>query len=222
VLAAMLRTFVERPDLNRFVIGGKLRQRAKIEFSFAIKRAMRDDAPLTTTKVAFEPDDDLSRVGERMATPIRDGKSGKKTTSDVEMDWFTLLPSFVLRVIMVLQRWLDALNLLPAAMIRADPLYTSVFFTNLGSVGLDSAYHHLFEYGTCPFFVAVGKVKKAVLVGEDGAPVVRDVVSLKYSFDERIVDGLYCAKSLDVFQRYVEDPSRLLRRQTSPALPTRG
>jgi|SRR5580704_13598198 2-oxoacid dehydrogenases acyltransferase (catalytic domain) len=211
VLAAMLRTFVERPDLNRFVVGGKLRQRAKIEFSFAIKRAMRDDAGLTTAKVAFEPEDDLDRVGERMAAPIREGRGGKKTTSDVEMDWFTRLPAFMLRLIMLLQRWLDALNLLPSAMIRSDPLYTSMFFTNLGSVGLDSAYHHLFEYGTCPFFVAVGKVKKAVLVGEDGAPVVRDVVSLKYSFDERIVDGLYCARSLDVFQRYLEDPSRLER-----------
>jgi hypothetical protein len=211
VLAAMVRTFVERPDLNRFVVGGKLRQRARIEFSFAIKRAMRDDAPLTTTKVAFEPDDGLDRIGERMAAPIREGRSGKKTTSDVEMDWFSLLPAFVLRLLLLLQRWLDALNLLPAAMIRADPLYTSMFFTNLGSVGLDSAYHHLFDYGTCPFFVAVGKVKKAVLVGEDGAPVVRDVVSLKYSFDERIVDGLYCARSLDVFQRYLEDPVRLER-----------
>jgi 2-oxoacid dehydrogenases acyltransferase (catalytic domain) len=211
VLAAMVRTFVERPDLNRFVASGKRRQRAKIELSFAIKRAMRDDAGLTTTKVAFEPDDDLDRVGDRMALPIREGRAGKKTTSDVEMDWFTRLPAFMLRLIMLLQRWLDALNLLPSAMIRSDPLYTSMFFTNLGSVGLDSAYHHLFEYGTCPFFVAVGKVKKAVLVGEDGAPVVRDVVSLKYSFDERIVDGLYCARSLDVFQRYLEDPSRLER-----------
>jgi hypothetical protein len=213
VLAAMVRTFVERPDLNRFVVGGKLRQRAKIEFSFAIKRAMRDDAGLTTVKVTFDPDDDLDRVGERLSAPIRDGKSGKKTTSDVEMDWFTRLPGFVLRLLLALQRWLDALNLLPAAMIRADPLYTSVFLTNLGSVGLDSAYHHLFEYGTCPFFVAVGKVKKAVLVGEDGAPVVRDVVSLKYSFDERIVDGLYCARSLEIFQRYFEDPGRLSARR---------
>jgi hypothetical protein len=211
VLAAMARTFVERPDLNRFVIGGKLRMRAQIEFSFAIKRAMCDDAGLTTTKVAFEPDDDIDRVGERMAAPIRAGREGKKTASDHEMDWFTRLPGFVLRAVMVLQRVLDALNLLPGAMIRADPLYASMFFTNLGSVGLDSAYHHLFEYGTCPFFVAVGKVKKAVLVGEGGTPVVRDVVSIKYSFDERIVDGLYCARSLDIFQRYLENPSQLER-----------
>jgi hypothetical protein len=199
ILTAMVRTFVERPELNRFVVGGRLRQRERVEFSFAIKRAMRDDAGLTTTKVAFDPMDDLDRIGEKMAAPIRDGKSGKKNTSDVEMDWFTRLPGFVLRFVMFAQRCLDAVNLLPAGMIRTDPLYTSMFFANLGSVGLDSAYHHLFEYGTCPLFATVGKVKKAVIVGEDGTPVVRDVVSLKYSFDERIVDGLYCARSLDIF-----------------------
>ena len=43
-------------------------------------------------------------------------------------------------------------------------------------------------------------------------PAVRDVVSLKYSFDERIVDGLYCAKSLDVFRLFLEDPGRLAPR----------
>lgn len=216
VLAAMLRTFVERPDLNRFVVGGRLRRRAKIEFSFAVKRSMRDDAGLTTAKVSFEPDDDLDRVGERMYAQVREGKAGKKTTSDVEMDLITVLPTFLVRWLLALQRWLDERNLMPPSMIRADPLYASAVFANLGSVGLDSAYHHLFEYGTCPIFATVGKLKKGVVVGDDGAPVVRDVVSIKFSFDERITDGYYCARSLDLFQRYLEDP-RLL--DTARALP---
>jgi hypothetical protein len=209
ILAAMLRTLVERPELNRFVAGGRVRQRSKVELSFAIKRAMRDDAPLTTTKVAFDGVEPLGLVGERMYVPVRDGKAGKKTTSDVEMEWFGLLPVVALRLVMWAQRWLDAMGLLPAGMARSDPLYASVFFANLGSVGLDSAYHHLFEYGTCPLFAVVGKVKKAVVVGDDGTPVVRDVVSIKYSFDERIADGLYCARSLETFRKYVETPSLL-------------
>ena len=47
--------------------------------------------------------------------------------------------------------------------------------------------------------------------GEGDQPVVRDVVSIKYSFDERITDGLYCAKSLDIFKGWMADPDALER-----------
>jgi hypothetical protein len=210
ILAAMLRTFVERPDLNRFVVGRRLHQRNEIAFSFAIKRAMRDDAEMTTTKLVFSPDDALESVVDKLRAAVSKGKDGAESSSDVEMRVLTRLPRFVLRALVSLQRGLDYFGLLPYALYEKDPLYTSMFFTNLGSVGLDAAYHHLYEYGTCPFFAAIGRVKKAVVPGAGDVPVVRDVVVMKYVFDERIADGLYCAKSLELFQRYVEDPTLLV------------
>jgi hypothetical protein len=171
VLAAMLRTFVERPDLNRF--------------------------------------------GD-----IRSAKRGAESKSDVEMRVLTRLPRFLLRFLMACQRWLDYFGLLPYALIEKDPLYSSLFLTNLGSVGLDSAYHHLYEYGTCPFFAALGRVKKAVVPGPDDLPVVRDVVSLKFVFDERITDGLYCARSLELFRTYVMYPDRLEAPAGAPRVST--
>jgi hypothetical protein len=122
----------------------------------------------------------------------------------------TLFPRFIVRFVVAMQRVLDYWNLLPKSLIDTDPLYASVFLANLGSVGLDSAYHHLFEYGTTPIFAVVGRVKKAVVPGDGDVPVVREVVSLKYSFDERIADGLYCAKSLDILKRYLEEPETML------------
>lgn len=223
VLAALLRTFAERPDLNRFVVGRRLYQRNAIEFSFAIKRAMRDDAGLTTTKVTFDPSDDLDAVGAKMSRDIRAAKGGADSRSDVEMAVLTQLPRFLLRFLVACQRWLDYFGLLPWALVGPDPLYASLFIANLGSVGLDSAYHHLYEYGTCPFFAVLGRVKKAVLPGSDGIPIVRDVVSIKFTFDERITDGLYCARSLALFKSYVTDPARLeSTRAESSAAPRRG
>jgi hypothetical protein len=220
VLAAMLRTFVERPDLNRFVVGRRLYRRRAIEFGFAIKRAMRDDAGLTTAKVTFDASDDLDAVGAKMRGDIRSAKRGAESKSDVEMRVLTRLPRFLLRFLMACQRWLDYFGLLPYALIEKDPLYSSLFLTNLGSVGLDSAYHHLYEYGTCPFFAALGRVKKAVVPGPDDLPVVRDVVSLKFVFDERITDGLYCARSLELFRTYVMYPDRLEAPAGAPRVST--
>jgi hypothetical protein len=103
--------------------------------------------------------------------------------------------------------WLESFNLLPYAMTRTDPLFTSLFIAPLGSIGMDSGFHHLFEYGNCPIFVVIGKSQKELVVNDAGQPEVRPLTTLRYTLDERIEDGLYCAQSLDIFKRILENPA---------------
>ena len=93
----------------------------------------------------------------------------------------------------------DRWNLLPSSVIAHDPCYSSIFIANLGSVGLDAAYHHLYEWGNCPFFATLGRTRQ---VGN------RMVATVKYTFDERIDDGLSCAKSLELVKAMVESPEQ--------------
>jgi hypothetical protein len=86
-------------------------------------------------------------------------------------------------------------------MIDSDPLYTSVFVANLGSVGLEAGYHHLWQHGNCPIFCVIGRVKP----GPDGGRVA----TLKFTYDERVEDGLYCARSLDRLRELIEHPEKL-------------
>jgi hypothetical protein len=209
VLVAMARTVALRPMLNRFVVGRRLYERRAIELSFAVKKEISDRGGLTTVKVALDPHATLDASLERIGASVGQGRGKTRLQSEKEMDVVTLLPRFLVRFILKMQRVLDYFNLLPGAIIASDPLYASVFLANLGSVGLDSAYHHLFEYGTTPIFATVGRVKKAVVPGEGDQPVVREVVSLKYSLDERIADGLYCARSLELLKGYLEKPETL-------------
>ncbi len=86
-----------------------------------------------------------------------------------------------------------------------------MFLANLGSLGIDAAYHHLYEYGTVPLFGTIGRVKKAPVVDANGEVVVRDVLETRWTFDERIADGFYCARSLEMFRSMVEHPEQLER-----------
>ena len=97
----------------------------------------------------------------------------------------------------------------PSFLRGIDPLRCSAYVANLGSVGLDAAYHHLFEWGTCSLFVTIGKVKPTVVVGEDGQPTVRRTMELKIALDERIADGYYDARALELFDTYLNDPTQL-------------
>ena len=209
VLAALVRTLAERPRLNRFVSGGRIWQRKGLSIAFAVKKQLADHAQMTTVKVEFGADDDLHNVAQRVREAIGQGRGAARTTSEKEMVVVTAMPGFVLRAVMALQRWADRWNLLPAAMLKGDPLYSSVFVANLGSVGLEAPFHHLFEYGNTPIFVTIGRIKKAPVVRADDTLGVATVVHCKYSFDERIADGFYCARSLELLRGYIADAAAL-------------
>jgi hypothetical protein len=209
ILCAAVRAIGMRPHMNRFVVGGQIYQRNNLEMSFAVKKKLDDASKMTAVKVTFDKDDTLRDVARRVREGIGEGRGTKNTESETEMDWVLKLPATALRLVMWGQRVLDAWNLLPHAMIKNDPLYCTVFFANLGSVGIDSGYHHLYEYGTAPLFGVIGRIKKAQVVTEDGEVLIRDVVDNKFTFDERITDGLYCAKSLDMFKAFIENPVAL-------------
>lgn len=210
VIAGLVRVWSERPQLNRFTSGGKLYQRNEIAFSISVKKSLDENAPLTSIKAVFDPNDTIEDTCERVDALIAEGKDREhETDSEKEMRLVTKLPVWLMRWLVRLQRFVDWFGLLPRFMTRNDPLYASAYVVNLGSVGLEAAYHHLYEYGNIPFFVVLGRVKKAPVVTDGGELVVHDVVHVRYSFDERITDGFYTSTALERFRKYVENPALL-------------
>lgn len=196
---AVVRTLAERPRPNRFTSGGHVYQRKTIELAFSAKKAMSDDAPMVAIKRRFDPANGFDGHLERLRGGVREGRASAKHQTDRELDVLLRLPPSALRFFVRLAMWLDARNLLPRALIESAPLYASVFVANLGSVGLDAAYRHLYEWGNCPIFAALVRVRE---VERDGQR--RKVCTVRYTFDERIEDGLYCARSLERLREIVE------------------
>jgi hypothetical protein len=208
LLYAFARTLHDRPGLNRFVAGGRLYQRRGVQLSFAAKRAFADDAPIVTVKSEFPAGESFAAFVERVAGGVSGARTGTKTRVDAELALALLLPGFLLRLVFALLRWLDRVNLMPRGMTDPDPMYTSAFVANLGSVGLSDTFHHLYEYGTASLFAAIGRAGPAIVAGADGQPVTKDLVQIRWTFDERIQDGFYCARSLERAREIVEDPSQ--------------
>jgi hypothetical protein len=116
------------------------------------------------------------------------------------------LPTLLVGWLVWLLMKLDHFGFLPGSFIRKDPLFASIFIVNLGSIDLDAGYHHLYEYGNIPMLIMAGRSKEEVVVGTDGNPEVRPMMTLHYSFDERIEDGLYGARALEILKRIIQDP----------------
>ena len=198
------------PHLNRFVSAGRLYQRRGSHVSFAAKKEFSLAAPLVTVKKSFERNEPFAQSVKSMTGMIGEGRSGKKRQVDTELRLALLLPGLILRFLLWILRGLDRINLMPGSMIRSDPMYASLFVANLGSVGLDNTFHHLYEYGTISVFAALGTQKKGMVIGRDGTAEVRDVMQVRWTLDERVIDGFYAGEALRYVQRAMEDPERYL------------
>ncbi len=198
------------PHLNRFVSAGRLYQRRGSHVSFAAKKEFSSAAPLVTVKKTFARNEPFAESVRDMTGQIGEGRTGKPRQVDKELRLALLLPGLLLRLVLWILRGLDRFNLLPRTMIESDPMYASLFVANLGSVGLDNTYHHLYEYGTISLFAVLGTQKKVMVVGRDGKPEMREVMQARWTLDERVIDGFYAGEALRYVQRVMEDPERYL------------
>ncbi len=192
-----------RPGLNRFVKGGKLWQRDGVWITFSAKRKLVDGSPMITIKRRFRPESEtLDEMVDDIYDKLEFGRAGKKTTSDKEMGFMLRLPGPAIKVLVALARVADYYGLLPRKMIDADPLFSSVFLANLGSINYPAGYHHLWEYGTTSMFGTMGRVE----TNADGS---RKFVA-NWTYDERIEDGLYSYYSLRMMRKRMEKPELLI------------
>ena len=209
VLHGLATVLHERERLNRFTVGRRTFQRTGVFLSFAAKKQMSDDAPLATVKRRFERDETFPALVDQLTGEIGGARSAKPSAMDKELQILLVLPGFLLAFLIGVLRRLYGWGLAPRGLVDTDPLYTSAFVANLGSLKIDAAYHHLYEHGNCPLFVTIGQVAQTPAV-EAGQLVSRPQLTLRYTFDERVEDGLYCAKSLQVLAQRIEDPASWL------------
>lgn len=206
VLHGLSSVLHERERLNRFTVGRRTFQRKSVFLSFAAKKQMSDDAPLATVKRRFDREETFPELVGKLTTEIGSAKSVTPSAMDKELKILLALPGFLLAFLIGLLKRLYSIGLAPRSLVDTDPLYTSAFLTNLGSIKIDACYHHLYEHGNCPLFVAIGQTRLVPTV-IDGAIVARPEVTLRYTFDERVEDGLYCAQSLKLLAQRIEDPA---------------
>ncbi len=199
----------KNPRLNRYVTGNRFYQRDGVTISVSAKKKKENGGKIVLLKLPLYATDGLDDVQDRFLKMLGEGRDKEEIYQEKETRLFAMLPPFLLRASLKFIRLLDRYHLLPGFFVDPDPLYTSLVVANIGSIGLEPGYHHLYEYGNCPFFAMMGQVREQVVVRE-GVPQVRKIMTMRYSFDERIDDALACAYGLEAFKTMMEDPETAL------------
>jgi hypothetical protein len=208
LLWACRQGLVEFPNVNRFIAGGRLYQRKGIWISYSAKQRMQKGAPLIVLKREFEPDESFAAMVAAMGEQLHTAKfSGGKNTVDGELKLVLMLPGFLRRLVFAAYPLLESYGMFPKSFIDNDPLYASMFLTDLGSLGLDPVFHHLYEYGNVGTFGVLGRARAEQIPNPDSGRLERKRIALiRWSFDERIEDGLYAGYGIKQVKRLFEDP----------------
>jgi len=211
IIAAIVRTIALRPQLNRFIMHNRTYARKGIVVSFVVHRSLRVEDGGTTIKITFKGTETLPEIVQILNDTIARETANMQVKNDTDrlVDWFMNFPPFILRPLIAFVMKLDDYNLLPNAVLNASPFHATLFLTNLKSLGIDSVYHHQYEFGTNGLFISMGKEQPSAVANPDGTVSVKRLMNLNLTLDERFCDGLYFAKSFKILIRFLKNPALL-------------
>ena len=209
MFAAIVRIFAERPKLNRFATNGRIYARNKITLAITIKKSLTEDGDETTVKVDFDGTENIFEVRDKLQALIKENKDVEaKNGTDKIAGVLAKIPTSILKIAVGLLKIMDKHGYLPKSVIEVSPFHTSAVVTNVGSLGIDSIYHHVYNFGTTSMFFAIGKKKKSYVFNDDELAKER-TINVAFVGDERICDGQYYASSFRSLVRYVTHPDLL-------------
>jgi hypothetical protein len=197
--------------MNRFIAGRKFYQRKKIEVAFVVKKEFVEESEETIIKKSFERNENLWSIVSKLHKEIRTVKTEKSADADDVINLFAGLPGPIVNLAMKFLGFLNSIGRYPEDIRKDDPMHSSIFITNLGSIGVRNVpYHHLFDWGTNSVFVCLGEIyKDQVYNPETGEHDERYLVEVSTTIDERISDGFYYTGAMNKLKEILDNPEQL-------------
>ena len=210
ISAAVAKAFTLRPKMNYFVVNNRIYERKYLSVAFVVKKKFEDTSEEGLAFYKVKPGSNIDSFHDDLMKLINQTRrSDVKDNSTGIMDILVKLPWPILRLIVKILFALDRHGKVPEDIVKEDPNYSSVFLTNLGSIGLECGYHHLSNWGTCSCFVVVGKKHMTCTYDEDGTPDIHKVIPVGITLDERIADGYYYSGTVALVKELLAHPELL-------------
>jgi pyruvate dehydrogenase E2 component (dihydrolipoamide acetyltransferase) len=208
IAKAVAATLLKIPDANAIVRFNRiyLRERISVFFQVAMKDAKTGEIDLTGATVEDADKKSLKTICEEFNTRVATVRAGKDKDLEGTRSMFKRIPYYLLFPVLQFIGFLTyTLNLDLSRFGVPKDAFGSVMVTNIGSLGLESAFVPLVPYSRVALLFAVGAVKREPVVSNDKI-VVADTLSLFVTFDHRILDGSHAAVMASTMREWLENP----------------
>ena len=212
---AMGKVIYNKPLLNRFIINNKYFDRNEVVLAFVANIAFEDNSEEIMINIPIEKDDNIFSVRDKITKRVEKVRNSKTNTNDKRsgtnniVDVVGHFPNFLRKMIVGILKFFDRHDWLPKDIIEDNLYYSTAILSNLGNLGIGSIYHHLTDFGTSSILATMGKIHKETIVDEKGKTKLVDICDFGVNLDERIADGYYFAKSLQLLEYILSNPKLL-------------
>ena len=218
LVAAYVRAVSRHPEVNRFIFNKQYYSRNNCSVSYTVLRNPQDtDSNEDTVRILFDLTDTIFDVRDRMNDAVEKARTSETDGFVIKLCSGVLAVPGLTTLIVGLVRLLDRYGLAPAALIRELPLYSGLYVTNNGSIGLHHPLHHIYNFGNVSLFFGMGSILKEAVVTPDGKARMRRLLPVGITADERVCSGAhYAAFFFDVIHlmdhpEELEDPPEEVR-----------
>jgi hypothetical protein len=201
----------KHPELDHIQRLGNLQRRGRTDVyvtTLLKGKGSLDLSGFTLPDVPNQTLGTLARISQEAVEALREGTDPvtKKTDETVAK-----MPVWVLKLVMRAQSYFQyTLNLSLQGVGIPDDRFGSVIVSNFGPLGLENGFVPLSPYCRCPLMIGMGKPRPAPFV-EGDTVVVRECITLTFTFDHRYADGAHGAQLMRLFQKMFLNPERYLR-----------
>ncbi len=212
ILASYVRIVSQRPAVNRFISGQKIYSRGHdVEVSMAIKKKMATDGSETIINIHFDVNDSVEDVYRKFNEQVESVKATEELDSSFDRvaGLLNLIPGVLMKFTVWVLKTMDYFGLLPKFLLEISPFHASGFITSMGSLGIPPIYHHLYDFGNIPIFVAFGMKRRNYELTPEGEIEQKKYIDFSIVTDERICDGFYFASAFKLMKRYLNHPEKL-------------
>ena len=210
-LTAIGKVMYNRPFLNRFIVSRHMYENNEVLLSFAAKVSFDDNAGELMLVVPIEENDNIGSISRKTAEMVDKARNSKEEKSGANSvaDMLGKLPNLFRVPIMSLIGFFGKRGMLPKSMTDNNIYFSSMIISNLGSIRCGAIYHNLADFGTCSSLTTIGEIVNEKRINDDGTEELRKVCSFGVTLDERIADGFYFARSVQMIEYILQHPEML-------------
>lgn len=210
-VTAIGKLIYNRNKLNRFVQNRHIYEHNDIVISFVAKVAFDDKSEEIMIMVPIKENDNINTICKYIkdkVTEIRSNKLKKEGANDA-IDVLGKLPNIIRIPVVGILKWADDKGILPKSLIQDNLYYSSTIVSNLGSIKSNAIHHNITNFGTCSSLITMGEIHNKEVIDNDNKRKVIKACDWGMAFDERVADGFYLIKSIELLQYIFDNPELL-------------
>jgi pyruvate/2-oxoglutarate dehydrogenase complex dihydrolipoamide acyltransferase (E2) component len=208
VAKAVAEALKRCPDANAILRWNRIYLRQRVTLSILVVQTADGShkVDLTAAKIDDADKKSLLEIAQEMEATIEKVRHRKDQALESGKGTVQKIPFLLMNVFLkLLSFFMYTLNLDLSRFGMPKDAFGSVTITNVGSLGLETAYVPLVPYTRVPIFIAPGAVMDAPVV-EDGKVVPGKLMNVNASFDHRFIDGFHASVLSRTVREMLENP----------------